>query len=88
MRTRSTQHSYTFRHPFALSGVDEPLPSGRYWVITEEEPIQGLSFEPWLRARTLLLLPANSLPGMARQIVPIDPDELAAAFAADGQTVA
>jgi hypothetical protein len=34
--------------------------------------------------RTLLFLPANLRPGHARQVVNVDPAELAAALAADG----
>jgi hypothetical protein len=33
---------------------------------------------------TLLLLPADALPGKAREVVPIDPNELEAALTADG----
>jgi hypothetical protein len=82
--TRSTERTLTFRRPFSLSAVDGPLPSGRYRVITEEEPIEGLSFAAWQRVRTLLFLPADALPGQAREVVPIDPNELDAALAADG----
>jgi len=84
MSMRSTERTLTFRRPFSLSAVDGPLPSGRYRVITEEEPIEGLSFAAWQRVRTLLFLPADALPGKAREVVPIDPNELEAALAADG----
>ena len=49
-------------------------------MITEEEPLEGLSFPAWQRVRTLLFLPANSMPGKAREVVPIDPNELEAAL--------
>lgn len=84
MSTRSTERTLTFRRPFSLSAVDGPLPSGQYGVVTEEEPLEGLSFPAWQRVRTLLFLPANSMPGKAREVVPIDPNELEAALAADG----
>jgi hypothetical protein len=84
MSTRSSERTLTFRQPFNLSAVEGPLPAGSYWVITDEEALEGLSFGAWRRTHTLLLLPANSLPGKAREVVPVDPDELAAAFAADG----
>lgn len=84
MSTRSIEHTIVFRRSFSLSAVDGPLPSGRYRVITEEEPLEGLSFAAWRRVCTLLLLPANSLPGKAREVVPIDPNELEASLAADG----
>ena len=84
MSMRSTERTLTFRRPFSLSAVDRPLAAGSYWVITEEEALEGLSFAAWQRTRTLLFLPANSLPGKAREVVPVDPDELDAALAADG----
>jgi hypothetical protein len=84
MSTRSTERTLTFRRPFSLSAVDGPLPCGRYGVITEEEPLEGLSFLAWHRVATLLLLPADALPGKAREVVPIDPNELEAALTADG----
>jgi hypothetical protein len=83
MSTRSIERTVTFRRPFRLSAADDVLPAGQYRVITEQEPIEGLSFTAWQRVRTLLFLPANSPPGMARQVVPVDPNELEAAHAAD-----
>ena len=83
MPTRSTERTFNFPQPFGLSAVDGPLPPGSYCVITEEETLEGLSFVAWQRMHTLLLLPAGSLPGMAREVVPVDPDEFAAAFAAN-----
>jgi hypothetical protein len=83
MSMRSTERTLTFRHPFSLSAVDGTLPAGTYRVITEEERLEGLSFAAWQRTRSLLFLPANSLPGKAREVVPIDPNELEAALAAD-----
>lgn len=84
MSTRSIERTLIFRRPFGLSAVDGPLPAGRYRVITEEESLEGLSFAAWQRMRTLLFLPAESLPGKAHEVVPIDFNELEAALAADG----
>ena len=83
MATRSTERTLTFRRPFSLSAVDRLLPAGTYRVITEEEPLEGLTFAAWQRTRSLLFLPANALPGEAREVVPINPNELDAALAAD-----
>jgi hypothetical protein len=83
MPTRSTESTFNFRQPFGLSAIDGPLPAGTYHVITEEETLDGLSFVAWQRTATLLLLPAGSLPGKARVVVPVDPEELAASFAAN-----
>jgi hypothetical protein len=81
--TRSIERTVTFRRPFRLSAVDHVLPSGQYRIVTEEEPLESLSFIAWQRVRTLLYLPANALPGKALEIVPIDPNELEAAQSAD-----
>ena len=83
MSTRFIEYTLTFRRPFRLSAVDEVLPSGQYHVVTEQEAVEGLSFAAWRRVRTLLFLPANSLPGKAREVVPVDRNELEAAQAAD-----
>ena len=83
MSDRSIERTLTFRRPFSLSAVEGPLPSGTYRVITEEEQLEGLSFNAYQRTRTLIFLPANSPPGKAREIIPIDPSELDAALAAD-----
>jgi hypothetical protein len=53
---------------FKLSAVDGPLPSGQYRVIPRRS-----------RAKA-----CRSPPGMARQVVFFDPNELGAALAADG----
>jgi len=83
MTTRSLERTLTFRRPFRLSAVDEVLPPGQYRIIIEQEPVEGLSFVAWQRVRTLLFLPANALPGNAREVVPVDSNELEAATAAD-----
>jgi len=83
MSDRSIERTLTFRRPFSLSAVEGPLPSGTYRVVTEEEQLEGLSFNAYQRTRTLIFLPANSRPGKAREIIPIDPNELDAALAAD-----
>jgi hypothetical protein len=80
---RSTESTVRFGHPFRLSALDDAQPAGQYRLVTEEERLEGLSFEAFQRVRTLLYLPANSHPGRAREVVEIDPAELAAAIAAD-----
>jgi len=83
MTARSSERTLTFRRPFSLSAVEGPLPAGAYRVVTEEELLEGLSFAAYQRTSTLLFLPANALPGRQREIVPIDPNELDVALAAD-----
>jgi hypothetical protein len=83
MSMRSTERTITFHRPFRLSPLDREQPPGAYRVVTEEERLEGLSFEAFQRLRTLLFLPANARPGQAREIVNVDPGELAAAVVAD-----
>ena len=83
MSTRTTLSSVTFTRPFTLSSVDGVQPAGTYRLVTEEEPIEGLSFGAYLRTATLLHLPASPTPGQTRQVVPVDPDELSAVMAVD-----
>ena len=80
---RSTECTIRFSHPFRLSPLDRAQPAGDYRLLTEEEPIEGLSFAAFQRVRTLLYLPANALPGRAREVIPVDPAELAAAVVVD-----
>ena len=45
MTIRSRRETVTFKHPFRIKGIDRLLPPGAYEVITDEEMIEGLSFE-------------------------------------------
>jgi len=45
MTMRSRKETVTFQHPFRINGIDRLLPAGGYEVITDEEMIEGLSFE-------------------------------------------
>ncbi|HZV05998.1 MAG TPA: hypothetical protein VE999_13040 [Gemmataceae bacterium] len=80
---RSIEHTIHFIHPFRLSQFDRAQPAGQYRLLTEEEALEGLSFAAFRRVRTLLYLPANSLPGHTREVVDVDPAELASAVVAD-----
>ena len=81
--TRTTVSSVTFTRPFTLSSIDGIQPAGTYRLVTEEEPVEGLSFSAYLRTATMLHLPAAPTPGQTRQVVPVDPGELSAVLAAD-----
>jgi hypothetical protein len=72
MSLRSTERTLIFRRPFSLSTVDGPLPAGRYRVNHRGGAARG-SFVAWQRARTLLFLPADALPGKAREWFPSTP---------------
>lgn len=83
MFLRSTESTIHFGQPFRLSQFDETQPAGSYRVITEEERLEGPSFEVFQRTRTLLYLPAIALAGRFREVVDVDPIELAAALMVD-----
>ncbi|HSI01667.1 MAG TPA: hypothetical protein VLA02_13775 [Reyranella sp.] len=83
MAKRSTECTLRFSHPFRLTALDRAQPAGNYRLVTEEERIEGLSFEAFQRMHTLLYLPANSGPGRAREVIDVDPAEIATAVVAD-----
>ena len=83
MFARSTESTIRFSQPFRLSQFDEAQPAGSYRLTTEEERLEGPPLDVFQRVRTLLYLPANDLTGRAREVVTVDPIELAAALILD-----
>lgn len=81
MRTR--RETVTFERPFSLRGVDGQLPPGTYAVDTDEERLEGLSFEAYRRCVTTIFLPTQP-GGELGELIEIDPAELAAALKRDG----
>jgi hypothetical protein len=85
MSIRTTDTAVTFRRPFSLSSVEGTQPAGTYHVSTDEEQIADLSFLAYARVTTLLYLPADAKNDATRQIVRVDPAELAAALERDAR---
>ena len=83
MTIRTVETTVTFLHPFTLSSVDGLQPAGTYRLDTDEKQTDGLSFVIFQRLTTMLHLPADSEPGQMREVVRVDPAELAAALEAD-----
>ncbi len=83
MPTRTTETTVTFRHSFTLAAVDGVQPAGTYRLVTDEELISELSFVAFRRTSTMLHLPATPSPGCRRDVVRVDPVELAEALKAD-----
>jgi hypothetical protein len=79
---RTSTTTVTFRHPFAIEGLEGRQPAGSYVVDTEEELVEGLSFPAWHRICTSIRLPKR-LDGSLTEEVSLDPAALAAALAAD-----
>jgi hypothetical protein len=85
MTMRTTTKTVTFHRPFYLKGVDRLLPPADYRVVTDEEPIAGLSFTAYRRVSTVIFVPAES--GCAVEMVSIDPLELQAVQDQDASTL-
>lgn len=83
MTLRTKREIVTFAQPFRLRGVDETQPAGAYAVETDEEPIEGLSFLAYRRVATVIFLPVPHGGAGSFQAVPVDPQALAVAMAAD-----
>ena len=83
MSTRTIETTVTFTKPFTLSSVDGPQPAGTYRLETEEEQIEGVSFNAFRRMTMSLFLPANPAPGATRHVVQVDPRELSEALLSD-----
>lgn len=83
MTVRTTKKTVTFTNPVFLDGLDEVLSPGTYQVETDEELLDGLSFQAYRRVLTLIHLPAKAgRPGLS-QTVAITPDALDAALKRD-----
>jgi hypothetical protein len=80
---RTTETRVTFRRPFLLSALEGMQPAGTYRLVIDEEQVPGLSFVAFRRPTTMLHLPADPSPGRSRQVVSVDPVELAEVLAAD-----
>lgn len=83
MGVRSTESLVTLNDSFMLAALDSPQPAGTYRLIVDEEEIDGLSFIAYRRIATMLHLPAIGVSALSRQVILVDPDELAAVLRAD-----
>ena len=66
MTTRTLTSTVTFAHPFRLRGETREFPPGAYRVVAEEELMQSLSFEAFLRLSTHIEV--SSRPGVVSQV--------------------
>lgn len=83
MPERTTRETVTFLHPFTLTSVDEPMEPGSYAIETVEEMLEGPSFVGFRRLSTEITIFHKSYGAAARQVIEIDPAELASALARD-----
>jgi len=83
MTVRTTKKTVIFANFFTLGDFDEVLPPGPYDVETDEELLDGLSFQAYRRILTLIHLPAKSgHPGPSRTLK-VDPNDLDSALRRD-----
>ncbi len=76
MNTRTTNTTVTFENPFTIGGFDSEFPPGVYAVETDENLIEGLSFQAYRRTSSRFHIPADpSHPGTSHTLI-IDPHEL------------
>jgi hypothetical protein len=83
MTMRTSQRTVTFARPFRLGESGPEFPAGQYFIETDEELVDELSFPFYRRTATMMQLIADPLrPGVTETAV-IDPLLLEAALEAD-----
>ena len=86
MATRNSKRTVTFIRPFTLGGSSVEFPAGRYFIETDEERVDELSFPFYRRTATMMQLIADPLrPGVTETAV-IDPLDLEEALKVDAMT--
>jgi hypothetical protein len=83
MNMRSTRSTVTFSNPFILSGYPRELPAGDYEVLTEEELLQGLSFQAYRRTATFLTVRGKGRHAGRIELCAISDGDLRAALSRD-----
>jgi hypothetical protein len=87
MTTRTSKRTVTFARPFTLGGCGTEFPAGQYFIETDEERVDELSFPFYRRTATMMRLIADPLrPGITETAI-IDPQHLEAALEADAAAV-
>jgi len=88
MTLRTSKRTVTFARPFRLEESGTEFPAGRYFIETDEELVDELSFPFYRRTATMMQLIADPLrPGITETAV-IDPALLEAALEADAALAA
>jgi hypothetical protein len=80
MPNRNSENTVRFHGAFTLKGVDRELPAGVYRIVTEETPLDGISFLAYQRVSTSIVVPIGQA---SEEIAPIDPNDLEAALQRD-----
>ena len=83
MTMRTTKKTVIFANSFKLGDFEEVFPPGPYDVVTDEELLEGLSFQAYRRILTMIHLPAKSGETGNSRTLTIDPVQLNAALKRD-----
>lgn len=86
MATRLRKSTVTFQRPFVIGGLLEEQPAGDYLVETEEERLEGLSFEAYRRVKVLVHLSQRASSPNVTESIWIEPADLDAAINRDKTT--
>ena len=81
MNIRTERHSITFTRPFTIAGIDHVQPAGTYLIETDEELIEGLSFQAYRRTSTRIRIAADPMRPGVQEVVEVNSPEIAAALA-------
>ncbi len=87
MNNRISHQRVTLHGAFTLNGDVRTFPPGTYDVEVTEQLLEGLSFVAYRRISTTIALPAASQSHHSKQIIPIDPEELAFLLARDAREI-
>lgn len=88
MEFRSTRTTLTFRRAFALPNEDRQVPAGDYVLVVEEQIMEGLTFNAYLRIGSYLIVNGGpKRPGLT-EMIPITEDALAFLLACDAAPAA
>lgn len=83
LEMRSTCVTVTFRSAFRLPGYVAPFSAGTYEVLSEDERLDGLSFEAFRRVATFLRISGQDSPRGRTELFPVSQADLDAAVLAD-----
>lgn len=87
MATRIISKTVTFTKSFTLGDYDKVLPPGDYVVDTEEDQIEGLSFDAYHRSSTIIYLPGAQKNTQLKNALTIRPEDLDTALLRDREGV-
>jgi hypothetical protein len=77
VETRSTRTTLTFRRAFMLPRQTTTVPAGDYILVIEEERLQGLTFDAYLRVAGYLIVGGGPAHPGRTEMIPISEIELA-----------